>query len=1132
MASDEHAGRILLELDVMGDIQAQLEKVASNIKSTLSKSMSGYKIDLAGISKEAGKQGSAIGKKLRDAISKATEKSSEIEVEADTSSIKNDVNSISENVASELRGVVDGILRELRQAIQGINSSIAVVPKASGSSKTKDGASSVRRARAPPVDMDTDSIKAEMTQLEELIAAAEKRANGFRETMDSLKNQLNNAFSDISMGVTKVDREVREMMYESTKGELTPLIEKANQSMNRAGNEALRLQNKYAALEKKLQDVEKANKKSASLFSRLGSAAKGVGSVLSSVFRKAGGPIKNFIGHVGSAVSKMTGLRGIISRFGNSASKASGGIFRLANMLKLMAIRMALRGVINGAKEGLQNLAQYSGEVNGSMSMLISALAQLKNAFATAFAPILNLVAPVLSTLISLLTQAATAIASFFAALTGKSSVIVAKKVTSDYAASLNGTAGAAGAANEALKEEQKTLMGFDQINKLDAPSDNGGSGGGGAGGGMAAGDMFEEVPIESKFGNFAQRLKDLFAKEDFTGIGSLIGEKINAGLTKIDNLIKWDNIGAKITKVISGITDTVNGMVSSIDWGLFGTTIGDGLNTAIYSINTFVDGIDWSGIGSALATSLNNIFETVDFGELGRLLGSKFRIIGDALYGAVTTLDWSNIGQSLAEGTMGLFDSFNLAQLGTTIGTGISGLASSLSSYVASMDWAGIGSTLAASLNNMLNSIDFKALTGSLSDLCIGLLETLKIALLETDWFALGRALIDAILGIDWLGLAVELIEVGLILIGGLVEGILGGIEELVMWLVDGLGDALSSAGDWFVGLWDTIVAVFSPIVQWFSDRFNETVESITSIFMSIGDFFAGVWQGIKDIFSSVGSWFKERFTESVENIKNVFCVVGDFFSSIWQGIKNIFSAVGNWFKEQFNTAVSNIRSVFSSIGSFFSGIWSGIKNVFSSVGSWFKGIFQGAWDGIKNVFSKVGDFFGGIWNTIKSTFSTIGTKVADAIGGAFKSAINAVIATVEGAINLIPRAINGAIGLINKLPGVNISTIPLVSLPRLATGGVIDTPTLAMIGENGQEAVMPLEKNTGWIDSLAQKLNDRSGSKDDSQIIEILMMILKVLQEIGAMDVYMDTTKVTDIIIKELRARKKRTGKDPVYS
>lgn len=167
-----------------------------------------------------------------------------------------------------------------------------------------------------------------------------------------------------------------------------------------------------------------------------------------------------------------------------------------------------------------------------------------------------------------------------------------------------------------------------------------------------------------------------------------------------------------------------------------------------------------------------------------------------------------------------------------------------------------------------------------------------------------------------------------------------------------------------------------------------------------------------------------------------------------------------------------------FEDIGKWFASLWNGVVD-----GYWWliDRVVEGAekiWNGITSVFSKVGEFFGGLWNNIVSTFSVIGTKVAEAIGGAFKAAINAVIWTVEGALNLIPNAVNGAIDLINKLPGVNISAIPTVTLPRLAQGGVLKKGQVGYLEGDGDEAVVPLSQNTQWIDRVADKISEKSGN------------------------------------------------------
>lgn len=200
--------------------------------------------------------------------------------------------------------------------------------------------------------------------------------------------------------------------------------------------------------------------------------------------------------------------------------------------------------------------------------------------------------------------------------------------------------------------------------------------------------------------------------------------------------------------------------------------------------------------------------------------------------------------------------------------------------------------------------------------------------------------------------------------------------------------------------------------------------------------------------------------------------------FTALWSDIKTIFTPATKWFKQKFTAAYSAIKTAFSNVGAFFKSRWNDVKNAFGNVNTWFEEKFTSAWTAIKGVFENVGEFFGGIWDIIKEKFTTVGTDVGDAIGGAFKTAINAVIETVENALNAIPSAINDMIDEINKLPGVEIDTIPTVSLPRLAKGGIVNRATLAEIGENGAEAIIPLERNKAGLKKIAALIADEIGA------------------------------------------------------
>lgn len=137
-----------------------------------------------------------------------------------------------------------------------------------------------------------------------------------------------------------------------------------------------------------------------------------------------------------------------------------------------------------------------------------------------------------------------------------------------------------------------------------------------------------------------------------------------------------------------------------------------------------------------------------------------------------------------------------------------------------------------------------------------------------------------------------------------------------------------------------------------------------------------------------------------------------------------------------------------------------------YESTGTKMKKWFSNLWKDTKKVFSDVGTFF-----------KEVGIKIGDAISGAVKKAINSILEKAIGIINGFISAINLAISVINAIPGVNIKKLKKLDVPKLARGGIIDSPTVAMIGEAGKEAVMPLERNTGWIDQLAEKINSKGG-------------------------------------------------------
>lgn len=283
--------------------------------------------------------------------------------------------------------------------------------------------------------------------------------------------------------------------------------------------------------------------------------------------------------------------------------------------------------------------------------------------------------------------------------------------------------------------------------------------------------------------------------------------------------------------------------------------------------------------------------------------------------------------------------------------------------------------------------------------------------------------------------------------IIEGLVTGDFSKIQEGISEIVDALISFLKNASDAVYGitftalkaLWDLIKAVFQIIIDLIAN--SPIVELFTTVFQ-------GAWDGIVAIFSGLGTWFSER----------------------WSDVTNALSNVSPWFTDMFQRAWNGLTNIFSGLGSWFAGRWSDVTNALANVATWFGSIFSSAYNAVTNAFSSIGSFFSGVWATVQSIFVNAGQSVGSAVGGAFRSAVNAVLGTIENVVNGFIGMINGVLNVVRRLPGLGwVGSIGYVSLPRLARGGIVDSPTVAMIGEAGKEVVMPLE-NTGFLQTMGR--------------------------------------------------------------
>lgn len=287
---------------------------------------------------------------------------------------------------------------------------------------------------------------------------------------------------------------------------------------------------------------------------------------------------------------------------------------------------------------------------------------------------------------------------------------------------------------------------------------------------------------------------------------------------------------------------------------------------------------------------------------------------------------------------------------------------------------------------------------------------------------------------------------------------------------------------------------------------------------------FWINAWNKIKSVASDAGKAISKYFSDAWKAIKNAWSNVTDYFRNVWSGITKIYANVKSWFSDRFRQAWNGVKSVWSGAKSFFRGIWSSITGVFSNVSGWFRGRFQAAWGGIKSVFSGWGAFFGGLWSQIKAKFSSVGSALGKAMGDSVKAGMNKVISSIQGTINKGIGLINSAIKLANKLPGINVGTVPKLSLPRLAKGGVLEKGQIGLLEGSGAEAVVPLERNTAWISKVAENFNmlqQTQGNQDITDVIDLLEKIISLLRELKKLNVYLDTNVLVGMLTPAVDAK-----------
>jgi phage-related protein len=671
--------------------------------------------------------------------------------------------------------------------------------------------------------------------------------------------------------------------------------------------------------------------------------------------------------------------------------------------------------------------------------------------------------------------------------------------------------------AKKAVKE-LLGLAGFDEITLLNKKddADDGGSGGSGGGGGKGKGkkgkggsgpfkDILPEIALtdmdnqfKSIFDGLGDKLKgltSLFSK-GFTAAFRAEGlERIKIGLGQIKTTLEEIATDPRVVNAFNGMTEKIAYALGQIA-GSIGTI---GVGIGVFLAESIANGLGRQK--ERIIRSLVAQFENT--GNMFASAGNIAQAFADGFYEVITSTGAVRIGSAITSALLAIQSSVTEVsyKLGGDLMQGIErivtdnmpGITSSLSNSLSAI--APIFESAEQAINDMSDSLSHvydqyirpsiesstKAISSIIDLFVRGWNNYIKPVIeklgqgfsntIDKHISPMIQKILEMVASFQKMSQVINA-YVGPV-IGFFVEQLtrvlaptLEYIGEVFRVLFNTVADIFGGIADFLKGVFDIITGILTGDMSKIFDGFTETGDAIMNILSTILTglldltvavlkfiwdtivaIFQGIWDGIVAIFTPLGEWFAARWNDITTVLADVAKWFGDMFQKAWNALTNVFSSIGTWFGER----------------------WNDVTTALANVATWFGNIFKTAFEAVKNAFSTIGSFFSGVWNTVKNIFVNAGQMVGSAVGGAFRSAVNAVLGTIENVVNGFIGMINGVIGLINKIPGVSLGGIGYVSLPRLARGGIVDSPTVAMIGEAGKEVVMPLE-NTGFLQTMGR--------------------------------------------------------------
>lgn len=577
-----------------------------------------------------------------------------------------------------------------------------------------------------------------------------------------------------------------------------------------------------------------------------------------------------------------------------------------------------------------------------------------------------------------------------------------------------------------------------------------------------------------------------------------------------IVNLIKWvltllNLLGSLFGLPAIKLKNDIAGVADSISTGADNAgDLADGLSgagkeakklnkslAAFDKMNVLPDQDTSSGSDGGADGGAGSGFDGTQIGELGDIFGdiggeiqevSKWAKIFASILGALAAnkliekIFGINPLKLFAKGivkyailpllSFGKIAALSVGTFGAALGRGLLGLGSGGSGVL------GTAATLGAKIGLAVRGAFLAVFSGFGSLLRILILNPLKLLWVPIAAIA---TVIAGALSIPFAA-AVAIVVAIIAVIVGVVYLIWTNWQTIWGWITT----AFTASVQFISEVWGTLYNIFAGPIKWVLQFIGAIFILIIAIIATalelIFKLVVGTVMLIYGVLAAIAGWINE----------NVIQPIWQFFQWLWDTItgavvsawhfilESVLRPIASWINVNVIQPVSNFfKGLWNSVSGFVSGAITRIKNFLGPLGGWIK----------SNVIDRIAGFFSGLWNGVQTGLSTMinGLKnIFSGIGNVFKTPINGII----DLINRVLQGLNNTVKVPTWVPQFGGKGVNFPSIPRLERGGVVNQATMAMIGENGSEAVMPLENNTEWIDKLASKINNTPERNGDSHI------------------------------------------------